>query len=266
MLHKITFSLAVATMFLVGYSTANAADDWGKYQFGDTRSGYTYATIETRAIQDDDFANPAFLWVDQGEELWSTAEGEAGKSCASCHGEDASEMKGVGNTYPKYNEALGKPVNIEQQINICRTENMKAKPYKWESNEMLGMTAFVKNQSIDMPINVDISGPMMSFWQKGKDYYNKRRGQLDMSCSNCHIDNAGMMIRANLLSGGMSNGFPTYRLKWQKIGSLHRRFRGCNKNIRATPSKYGSDEYVNLEVYLSHRGNGLPLESPAVRN
>jgi sulfur-oxidizing protein SoxA len=69
-----------------------------------------------------------------------------------------------------------------------------------------------------------------------------------------------------MLTQGMANGFPTYRLKWQKVGSIHRRFRGCNKNIRSTPYAYGSDEYVNLEVYLSHKGNGLPLETPAVRN
>ena len=74
------------------------------------------------------------------------------------------------------------------------------------------------------------------------------------------------MIRANLLSQGQSNGFPTYRLKWQKIGSLHRRFRGCNKQVRATPYKAGSDEYVNLELYLANRGRGLPVETPAVRN
>jgi sulfur-oxidizing protein SoxA len=143
---------------------------------------------------------------------------------------------------------------------------MKAKAYKWESKELLSMTAYVKNQSAGMPINVDISGPMMSFWQKGKDFYNKRRGQLDMSCANCHVENAGNKIRANLLSQGMANGFPTYRLKWQKPGSLHRRFRGCNKQVRATPYKNGSDEYVNLEVFLTHRGNGLPLETPAIRN
>ena len=87
-----------------------------------------------------------------------------------------------------------------------------------------------------------------------------------MACKHCHEDNAGNMIRANLLSQGQSNGFPTYRLKWQKLGSLHRRFRGCNKQVRAVPFKAGSDEYVNLELSLAHRGQGLPVESPSVRN
>jgi sulfur-oxidizing protein SoxA len=73
-------------------------------------------------------------------------------------------------------------------------------------------------------------------------------------------------MRANILSQGQPNGFPTYRLKWQKIGSLHRRFRGCNKQVRATPYDNGSDEYVNLELFLTHRANGLPVETPSVRN
>ncbi|MGI9498509.1 MAG: sulfur oxidation c-type cytochrome SoxA, partial [Geminicoccaceae bacterium] len=48
-------------------------------------------------------------------------------------------------------------------------------------------------------------------------------------------------------------------------GSLHRRFKGCNDQVRAEPFKRGSDEYVNLELYLAWRGQGLPIETPAVR-
>ena len=143
---------------------------------------------------------------------------------------------------------------------------MKAKPWKWESRELLAMTAYVRNQSRGNPVKVKIDGPVAPFYAKGKAFYEERRGQLDMACSHCHVDNAGQQIRANILSQGQSNGFPTYRLKWQKVGSLHRRFRGCNKQVRATPFAAGSDEYVNLELFLAHRGTGLPVEAPAVRN
>lgn len=106
---------------------------------------------------------------------------------------------------------------------------------------------------------------MTPFFEKGKEFYYGRRGQLDMSCANCHEDYYGTRIRADMLSQGHSNGFPTYRLKWQKVGSLHRRFRGCNEQVRATKLPYGTDDYVNLEVYLGWRGNGMPVETPAVR-
>ncbi len=228
-------------------------------------SGYWFRTAEVRALQDDDFENPGFLWVERGEELWNTKDGEANKSCADCHGAAEESMKGVGASYPKWFEPLGKPVNLEQRINICRENNQKAKPWKWESEELLAMTTYIKYQSRGMPMNIDISGPMKEWWERGKKEYYQRRGQLDMSCANCHEGYYGHKIRADTLSQGQINGFPTYRLKWQKIGSLHRRFRGCNKQIRATPNPYGDDEYIALEVYLAWRGMGLPVETPAVR-
>ena len=263
------FWISVKTIgFGLFAATAVSADetDWGSYQVGEKRSGYTYATPETRAIQDDEFENPAFLWVDYGEELWDTVDGTEGKACASCHENASDSMAKVGATYPIFAPELGKPINIEQRINQCRTERMGAEPWKWESRELLAMTSYVKNQSYGKPVDVSLSDELMPFYEQGKEFYYQRRGQLDMACSNCHVDFSGGQIRANILSQGQPNGFPTYRLKWQKIGSLHRRFRGCNKQVRATPYANGSDEYVNLELFLTHRSNGLPVETPSVRN
>lgn len=240
--------------------------DWGKYQVGELRSGFTYATAETRAMQDDDFVNPAMLWVDDGDVIWNTVDGDEGKACATCHKDASDSMRGVATVYPKYDKKSGKMISLEQQFNVCRTERMKAKPWKWESHEMLSVTSYVRTQSRGMIMNVAIDGPAAPFFEKGKAFYNQRRGLLDMACSNCHSDYAGGQVRANILTQGQSNGFPTYRLKWQKPGSIHRRFRGCNKQVRATPYGYGSDEYVNLELFVAWRGNGLPVETPAVRN
>jgi len=230
-------------------------------------SGFEFRNPETQALQLDDFENPAFLWVQQGEELWSTAEGTAGKACADCHGNAAETMKMVGATFPKWSEKNKKPINIELQVNECRTERMGAEAWKYESSEMLGMTSYVRTQSRGEPVNVDFSeGDMENWKEKGKDLYYTRFGQLNLSCSNCHEDNYGNYIRSDLLSQGQTNGFPTYRLKWQGIGTLHRRFKGCMDQVRAEPYKRGSDEFLALEVYLSYRGVGLPVEAPAVRN
>ena len=261
----ITLSLGLFLGILWTLDGAGAGE-WGKYQVEDRRSGYTYAQKETRAMQDDDFENPGMVLVDDAAELWEKVDGKAGKSCASCHQDASISMKGVGAVYPKYDKKLGKLKNIEQQINICRTERMQAKPWKWEKNQLLAMTVYVRHQSRGMAMNVKIDGEAAPFFEKGKAFYNQRRGQLDMACSNCHEDNAGNRIRANILSQGQSHSFPVYRLKWQKVGSLHRRFRGCNKQVRAKPFKTGSDEYVNLELYAGWRARGLPVETPSVRN
>ncbi len=230
---------AVGSIFFAASSALTDEADWGAYEVGDKRSGYTYAKPETRAIQDDEFENPAFLWVDYGEELWDTADGSEGKACASCHESASDSMASVGATYPVFAPELGKPINIEQRINQCRTERMGAEPWKWESDQLLSMTTFVRHQSMGMPMSPVVDGEVAPFFEKGKAYYEQRRGQLDLACMHCHQFYAGGQLRANILSQGQPNGFPTYRLKWQKVGSLHRRFRGCNSQVRAERLPYG---------------------------
>ncbi len=228
-------------------------------------SGWLFRSEETRALEIDDFENPAMAAVDAGLELWEKVEGSEGKSCASCHG-DISEMAGVRTVMPKINED-GKLWSMEDYINNCRTERMGAEAWKrTKSPNMLAMNAAISLQSRGMPMNVAIDGPAAPYWEMGRELYYTRVGQLDMSCANCHEDNYGVRIRADHLSQGQINGFPTYRLKWGGLGSIHRRFKGCMKNIRATPYKPGGEEFMALELYVASRGNGLSVESPAVRN
>lgn len=228
-------------------------------------SGWLFRSIETRALELDDFENPAMVAVDTGLSIWETPEGDAGKSCKDCHGDIAEGMDGVRAMMPKIAEN-GDLWTLENYVNNCRTTRMEAEPWKWEAPEMLAMTAAIGLQSRGQPVNVAIDGPAAEWWERGQQIYYTRVGQLDMSCANCHEDNYGNYIRADHLSQGQINGFPTYRLKWGGLGSIHRRFKGCMKNIRATPYKPGGDEFKALELYVASRGNGLSVETPAVRN
>ncbi len=228
-------------------------------------SGWRFRSPETQALQMDDFENPGFPLVDRGQALWSTADGSAGKSCASCHNDASESMKGVRAKMPKWHNEIGKVQSLEHHINYCRTERMSAKEWKWESDDMLGMTAYVGLQSRGMPTEVKTDGKNKDFYEKGKQLYYTRVGQLDMACAGCHEGNTGRMIRADHLSQGHINGFPLYRFKWSKMGSIHRRFKGCMDNIRAKPYKRGSDEFTALELYVASRGQGLSVETPAVR-
>ena len=228
-------------------------------------SGYRYRMQETRAIQDDDEINPAFLWIEDGAEAWTRVEGAAGKSCASCHGRAEETMKGAGAGYPKYHAPSGKPINLEQRINLCRTENMQAPAWDWETDELLAMTTYVKHQSRGMPVNVDIDGPARPFFEAGKALYHQRLGQIDMSCSHCHDGQVGKHLRAQQLSQGQINGFPTYFLGFQRVISANFMFRFCNKLVRATPFEFGSEENIGLELYTTWRGQSLPVETPSIR-
>jgi sulfur-oxidizing protein SoxA len=143
---------------------------------------------------------------------------------------------------------------------------MEAEAWKWSGGQMSGMLALVGLQSRGDIVDVAIDGAAAPFFEKGKELYYTRVGQLDMSCANCHEDNYGNMIRADHLSQGQINGFPTYRLKNTKLNTIHGRFKGCMKNIRATPFKEGGDEFKALELYVASRANGLMVETPSVRN
>ena len=114
-------------------------------------------------------------------------------------------------------------------------------------------------------MNVAIDGPAQEYWEQGKEMYYTRYGQLELSCASCHEDNNGNYIRADHLSQGQINGFPTYRLKQAKLISKHNRFRGCIRDTRAETFAEGSDEFRALELYVASRGNGLSVETPAVR-
>lgn len=227
------------------------------------RSGYAYLGDELRALQDDPFANPGQLWVDRGEALWSAPTG-SGASCADCH-DAASSLAGVAARMPRWDERIGGLENLEMQINACRTERQNAPPLPWESEDLLALTALVSAASHGMPLEPDVSGPAAPALNAGQREYERRRGQLDLSCSHCHEQNAGRSLRGDVISDGMINGFPIYRLTWQTLGSRQRMFRWCNEAVVAEPHAYGSDEYLALELYLAWRGRGLPIETPAVR-
>ena len=79
------WTLAALAVAFSAFAGTAFAGEVTKYQAGERRSGYTYAKQETQMIQDDDLANPGYLWVDEGEALWNKVDGKAGNSCASCH-------------------------------------------------------------------------------------------------------------------------------------------------------------------------------------
>lgn len=227
-------------------------------------SGYHYLGDETRAMQDDDFANPAMLWLDYGRATWNGPDGANGSSCASCHGTPDS-MRGVSIRYPRVDSANEELINLEGRINRCRTEQMKLSALPYESEALIALTTLVAYQSRGMAMNIDIDGSTRPFWDEGERFFHQRRGQLDLSCAQCHDLNAGKRLRGDVISQGQINGFPVYRLTWQDLGSTHRMFAWCNDAVRAEPYALGSREYLSLELYVASRGRGLEVESPAVR-
>jgi sulfur-oxidizing protein SoxA len=231
----------------------------------DRKSGYEFMGRETRAMQDDDPTNPAVLWVLDGEAVWKRKDGAAGKSCADCHGDGQTSMRGVAARYPAFNASRGRPVDLEQRINICRTDKQNATPFAFESNELLALAAYVGRQSRGMPIEIEDDERTKPFLQAGRDMFNLRQGQINLSCAQCHDDNWGQKLAGAPIPQGHATGYPLYRLEWQTLGSLQRRLRNCIFGMRAESYPLGAPEYVDLELYLMWRARGMKVETPAVR-
>jgi sulfur-oxidizing protein SoxA len=237
----------------------------GEIPLHERRSGYEFMAPETRAMQDDDIANPGTLWVLDGEALWNRKAGAAGRACADCHGDARASMKGVAARHPAFDAARGRPVNLEQRINLCHTERQAAAALAFESRELLALTAYVARQSRGMPIAPVIDERTKPFLEAGRAAFFRRQGQLNLACTQCHDDLWGRKLVGNTIPQAHPTGYPLYRLEWQGLGSLQRRLRNCFIGVRAEPYAYGAPEFVDLELYLMWRARGMKLEAPAVR-
>jgi len=163
-------------------------------------------------------------------------------------------------------EALGgRPIDLEQRINMCRTDQQQSTPLPFESKELLALSAYVGRQSRGMPIDIADDERTRPFLQAGRDMFNQRQGQLNLSCGQCHDDNWGQKLAGAPIPQGQATGYPLYRLEWQALGSLQRRLRNCLVGMRAQSYTFGAPEYVDLELFLMWRARGMPLETPAVR-
>ncbi len=228
----------------------------GRYAFDeDLRS--QWENMEEFPLYEDDVA--------AGEKLFNTPFAN-GKTYAEC-------LKGGGigtrTMYPYFDKDRGEVVTLEGEINRCRTENGE-KPYKWKKGKIAQLTGYIAYTSRGEKFNIQVPNDprALAMYERGKKHFYMKRGQLNMACADCHQYNAGKLIRSELLSPALGNlsHFPVYRKKWNSLGTPHRRFGGCNKQVRAKPFKAQSDEYKALEYFLTVMMQGLEANGPSTRN
>ncbi|KNZ32555.1 MAG: cytochrome C [Methylibium sp. NZG] len=229
------------------------------------RSSFDFMSPQTQAMQRDDTLNPGMLWVAAGDDLWNQKAGSADRSCASCHGDAKTSLRGVAARYPAYDATLRRPVDLAQRINRCRQQHQRAEPLAAESAELLGLQSTVAHASRGMPITPDADARLQPFTERGRQLFEQRLGQLNLSCAQCHDGLAGRRLGSSPIPQAHPTGFPVYRLEWQGLGSLQRRLRNCMTGVRAEPFAYGAPELVELELFLAQRARGMLLEAPAVR-
>ena len=202
--------------------------------------------------------------VETGKEMFAKPF-KNGKSYADCF---ANKGIGIRQNYPYFDEKEAKVVTLELALNRCREANGEA-PYNYLKDEMASLTAYMAFTSRGKKMDIKISGDprALEAYENGKRYFYTRRGQLNLSCASCHVQSPGEHIRSEVLAPalGIMNAMPIYRSEWSGMGTTSRRFLTCNSQTRAMPLEPQSDEYRDLEYYLSYVSNGLPISGPGAR-
>jgi len=202
---------------------------------------------------------PYEMHIDNGESLWDE-DLEAYKECFP-------NGPGIKHLYPLWDDKLDTIVTVPYAINLCRKKH-NLEEYDYLGSEINSLVAFIASESRDNIIDIKVPNKKaLKAYQAGKKFYFTRRGQLNFACFHCHFDNAGKKLRTESLGPalGQTTGWPTYRNKWGALGPLHKRYIGCNKQVRAAPLAAQSEIYRNLEYFHTHMNNGLPINGPSVR-
>lgn len=230
------------------------------------QSGSAFLSSDLLNLQNDEFTNPALLWVDRGEALWLN-------NCAQCH----PKARGIASAvvaYPVWKKALDKPngklFNLEDQIASCINRNSRTQ-LNIESNEVLSLSAYLS--SLAKGLKVQVIQPSDTFakqeWQafldRGAYLYTTRIGRMNLSCTQCHDGKVGVALRAELISPGFLTGFPIYRQSWQTLGSTDRRLRACYSGVQASIPTPAHPDLRSLELFLKIRSEGMIWEGPSIR-
>ena len=228
----------------------------GQAQTDTRRSGFDFKSPATQALQKDDTQNPAFLWLQAGQQRFEA-------DCVRCH--SSGSLRGVAASYPAWDAALSRPLTLSARINSCQQRHVKAPPLAPEAQALLGLELFVAHQSRGLPITPSAHARMAAVRAQGQSLYTQRLGQLDLSCAQCHDRHAGDRLGGSTIPQAHPTAYPIYRLERQGLGSLQRRLRACMSGVRAEPYAFASDELTALEAYLMQRAAGMAIETPGVR-
>lgn len=215
-------------------------------------------------VQIEEFP-PYEPYINEGEALFNTPFRNGGRY-ADCF---PNRGIGIADRYPYWDRVKGMVVTLELALQECRKANGEA-PLPGSKGPIASLQAYMAYTSRGNKTHVIVPEDdprALEAYNKGKEFYFSRRGQLNFACNHCHFENAGKLLRTERLSPalGQTTHFPKYRSKWGAMGTLHRRFKGCNRQVRAAPFEDQSEEYRNLEYFLTHMSNGIELNGPGAR-
>ena len=274
---KILAALSLATLLAVSYvANATPQQDLEEFQnfykerfpntpFEDFANGvYSIDAASREQWEEIEEFAPYELNISKGEVLFNSPFAN-GKTYASCF---ENGGMGIRQNYPYFDTDRGEVITLELAINECRKANAE-KPLKWKKGHIADISAYMASTSTGNVFDIKIPDDprALAAYERGKKHFYQKRGQLNMACADCHKFYSGNMVRADLLSPALGHltHFPVYRSKWGGLGTTHRRYGGCNKQVRAKDYPAQSEEYRALEYFHTYMSNGLAVNGPGAR-
>lgn len=204
---------------------------------------------------------PYELAITKGKKFWDK------NNLGSCF---KNGGKGIAHKYPRWDKKKGEVRTLISDINACLVKKGKKPIKNLKKGKMAQVEAYVRDMARGKRIKPDIdfrNKKALAVYEKGKQFYWARRGQLNFACAHCHMANSGKKVGGNIMSAALGHtaGMPVYRSKWGGLGTLHRRYGGCNKQVRFKPLKAQSAAYTALELYETYMSTGIPLAAPSQR-
>ena len=169
--------------------------------------------------------------------------------------------------YPYFDVATARVVTLPFAINECREYNGE-RPLSYREGTLTKILAHLNFAA--RGTRRDVAPPdtpaAEAAYAAGKAYFHLKRGQLNLSCADCHVAAAGRHLREQTLAPllGAVNHYPVYGLSWGALGTLHQRFVGCLEQVRADAEYPQSRVYRELEYFLALMSNGLPMTGPGI--
>ena len=215
----------------------------------------------------DSIENPGMWAVDKAQELWKE-KSSIGFSCNTCHSDPKESFKTWAASMPKWEPRLNKVLGVEEFV-MRHAKATTGAVWLMETDENRVLSVYLHFLANGAPIKVDTeSADAKAAIERGKELANRKLGELNFACTDCHGKAANHWIRGQWLGEpkGQYDHFPTWRTSLLAIWDIRQRFQWCQVNIRADELPPDAKEYGDLELYLASLNDGLKLSVPGIRH
>jgi sulfur-oxidizing protein SoxA len=226
--------------------------------------GAMIANPDARAQYEQIMEFPPFLGdIEAGRRMWETPF-RNGRRFADCFPNGGHDVLG---NYPYYDAQTRRVVTFEAALNRCLKTHGEPEMAYGEHTPMGVLSAYARTLSNGMKMNIRVDSPeARERFEAGRDLFFRRIGQLNAACAGCHLYNAGNTMRMEIISPALGHAthWPIFR-GGEELMTLQGRFKRCMEQMRAVPYGYDSQEWNDLEYFLSYLSNGVPLQASVMR-